>query len=59
MPGGGSLTRLPRQIHYAKAMEILLVGDSFSAPEVLAMGLLNYVVPRAFNEKRKPRFTGE
>jgi enoyl-CoA hydratase len=46
LPGGGSLTRLPRQIPYAKAMEILLVGDPFSAQDALAMGLVNAVVPR-------------
>ena len=46
LPGGGSLTRLPRQIPYAKAMEMLLVGDPISAQEALAMGLLNAVVPR-------------
>jgi len=121
VPGGGSLTRLPRQIAYARAMEILLVGEPFSAHEALAMGFVNHVVsadavlpkahelaariaengplavrkikeavqrssgvpldralaiedevsaavltsqdaregPRAFKEKRKPRFTGE
>lgn len=47
LPAGGSLARLPRQIPYAKAMEMLLIGDSFSAREALAMGLLNYVVPRS------------
>jgi enoyl-CoA hydratase len=46
LPGGGSISRLPRQIPYAKAMEMLLVGDSFTAREALAMGLVNYVVPR-------------
>jgi enoyl-CoA hydratase len=46
LPGGGSLTRLPRQIPYAKAMEMLLIGDSFTAREALEMGLLNYVVPK-------------
>jgi enoyl-CoA hydratase len=45
LPGGGSITRLPRQIPYAKAMEMLLLGEQFSAQEALAMGLLNYVVP--------------
>jgi enoyl-CoA hydratase len=45
LPGGGSISRLPRQIPYAKAMEMLLVGSSFSATEALEMGLLNYVVP--------------
>lgn len=46
LPGGGSISRLPRQIPYAKAMEILLIGDSFSAQDALAMGLVNRVVPR-------------
>ena len=46
LPGGGSISRLPRQIPYARAMEMLLIGDSFSAAEALAMGLLNAVVPR-------------
>ncbi|MBM4265907.1 MAG: crotonase/enoyl-CoA hydratase family protein [Deltaproteobacteria bacterium] len=46
LPGGGSLTRLPRQVPYAKAVEILMIGEPFSAQDALAMGLLNYVVPR-------------
>lgn len=46
LPGGGSISRLPRQIAYAKAMEILLIGDTLSAREALAIGLLNYVVPK-------------
>ena len=46
LPGGGSLTRLPRQVPYAKAMEILMIGEPFSAQEALAMGLVNYVVPK-------------
>jgi len=45
LPGGGSITRLPRQIPYCKAMEMLMIGDTFSAREALEMGLLNYVVP--------------
>ncbi len=47
LPGGGSISRLPRQIPYAKAMEMLLIGGSFSAREALDMGLVNYVVPRS------------
>jgi enoyl-CoA hydratase len=47
LPGGGSLTRLPRQVPYAKAMEILMIGDPFDAGEALRMGLVNYVVPAA------------
>ncbi len=47
IPGGGSLSRLPRQIPYAKALELLMIGDPISAQEALALGLLNYVVPKA------------
>jgi enoyl-CoA hydratase len=46
LPGGGSISRLPRQIPYAKAMEMLLVGGMWSAEQALDMGLLNYVVPQ-------------
>ena len=45
LPGGGSLTRLPRQVPYARAMEMLMIGDSFTASAALEMGLVNYVVP--------------
>ena len=45
LPGGGSLTRLPRQIPLARALEMLMIGDAFSAQQALEMGLLNYVVP--------------
>ncbi len=46
LPGGGSISRLPRQIPYAHAMEMLLIGDAVTAQQALAMGLLNYVVPK-------------
>jgi enoyl-CoA hydratase len=46
-PMGGSTVRLPRQIPYCKAMEVLLTGEQFSAAEALAMGLINKVVPAA------------
>ena len=47
-PGGGTTVRLPRQIPYALAMELLLVGGSggrVTAPEALNAGLVNKVVP--------------
>jgi enoyl-CoA hydratase len=44
-PQGGSTTRLPRQIPFTKAMELLLVGDHYSAREALEMGLIGRVVP--------------
>jgi enoyl-CoA hydratase len=43
-PAGGSTVRLPRQIPYCRAMEILLVGDQIDAQEALAIGLVNRVV---------------
>lgn len=44
-PMGGSTVRLPRQIPYCYAMEILLTGEQFSAADALRMGLINKVVP--------------
>ncbi len=42
-PAGGSTVRLPVQLPYAKAMELLLTGDLISADEALELGFLNYV----------------
>ncbi len=44
-PLGGSAIRLPRQIPYALAMEILLACPDVSAERALAIGLINRVVP--------------
>jgi len=44
-PAGGSTVRLPRQVPYCKAMEILLTGEKIDAKEAHRMGLVNYVVP--------------
>ena len=44
-PMGGSTVRLPRQISYCNAMEILLTGEQLSAHDALRMGLINKVVP--------------
>jgi len=43
-PAGGSTVRLPVQLPFAKAMELLLTGDLISAEEARAIGFLNYVV---------------
>lgn len=45
-PAGGSTVRLPRQVPYAVAMEILLTGDLFDAARARELGLVNYVLPR-------------
>ena len=42
-PAGGSTVRLPAQLPYAKAMELLLTGDLITAGEALQLGFLNYV----------------
>jgi enoyl-CoA hydratase len=44
-PMGGSAVRLPRQIPYTNAAEILLTGKHLSAREALAVGLIGHVVP--------------
>ncbi|MBT4264178.1 MAG: crotonase/enoyl-CoA hydratase family protein [Deltaproteobacteria bacterium] len=45
-PMGGSSVHLPRQLPYAKAMEMLLTGELISAQEALDFGLINRIVPR-------------
>jgi len=47
VPAGGSLPRLPRQMPFCKAMEILLTGNRIDAQEAWRLGLINYVVPAA------------
>lgn len=42
-PAGGSSVRLPVQLPYAKAMELLLTGDLITAEEALGYGFLNHV----------------
>ncbi len=46
-PMGGSTVRLARQIPFCQAMEILLMGEQFSAADALRIGLINRVVPAA------------
>jgi enoyl-CoA hydratase len=47
IPGGGGLSRLPRQIPYCKAMEVLLIGDRMPVDEAWRIGLVNEIVPPA------------
>jgi enoyl-CoA hydratase len=44
-PLGGSTVRLPRQLPWAIAMEILLTGERMSAVDAARHGLVNRVVP--------------
>ena len=45
IPGMGGSQRLTRAVGKARAMELLLTGDMFSAADALAWGLINRVVP--------------
>lgn len=45
IPGDGTHLRLPRQVPYAVAMELLLTGASIDAHRALAVGLVNQVLP--------------
>ncbi|HEY9416308.1 MAG TPA: enoyl-CoA hydratase-related protein [Pseudonocardia sp.] len=45
IPAGGSHVRLPRQIPWAVAMEILLTGQPITAERAYDIGLVNKVVP--------------
>jgi len=44
LPFAGSMVRLPRQIAWCQAMELLLVGEAIDAGEALRIGLVNRVV---------------
>jgi enoyl-CoA hydratase len=44
-PMAGSTVRLPRQIPYTLAVEMLLTGNSYTAAECKEMGLIGHVVP--------------
>jgi len=54
-PAGGSTVRLPRQIPYARAMEMLLTGEMIDAGQALQWGFVNRVVPsdRLMEEAQK------
>lgn len=43
--GGGTTVRLPRQLAFPAAMEVLLTADRFTAERALALGVLNEIVP--------------
>ena len=44
-PGGGSAVRLPRQIPFTEAADILLTGKHVTADEAKVIGLIGQVVP--------------
>jgi enoyl-CoA hydratase len=46
IPGWGGTQKIPRMAGKQRAMEIMLLGARFRAPQALAMGLINQVAPR-------------
>jgi enoyl-CoA hydratase len=47
LPGYGGTQRLTQLIGKGKALELMLTADLIPAPQALALGLVNYVVPAA------------
>lgn len=45
IPGYGGTQRLTQLVGRGKALELMLTGDTISASEALALGLVNHVVP--------------
>jgi len=45
VPAGGTLTRLTRQMPFAFAMELMMLGEQIDADNAFRMGLVNRVVP--------------
>ena len=54
-PLGGSAVRLPRQIPYTVAADLLLTGRHIKAPEAKELGLIGHVVPDGTRAGEGPR----
>ena len=58
IPGAGGTQRLPRSIPLAKAMEIILMGETITAEEAHRIGLINKVVPQSELMNEVERWVG-
>jgi len=59
LPLDGGMTLLQRQIPHRLAMGMLLTGQRIGAPQALAWGLVNDVVPRAALDAAVARWTAQ
>ncbi len=59
VPGDGGAFFLPRLVGVAKAIELLLTGESIDAEEALRIGLVNKVVPAGKLEKESMELAGK
>ena len=55
LPGAGGTQLLPRLIGIAKARRLLLSGQTLTAQEALACGLVDRVVEQEFLSRTAPR----
>jgi enoyl-CoA hydratase len=57
-PMGGSTVKLPRQLPYARVMEMLLTGELMDAQEAWRLGFVNRVVPKGNVLEEADNFAG-
>ena len=57
-PMGGSTVKLPRQLPYARVMEMLLTGELMDAQEAWRLGFVNRVVPKGNVLEEADKFAG-
>jgi enoyl-CoA hydratase len=55
----GGTVRLPRLIGHSRAMDLILTGRAVDAPEALAIGLANRVVPTGQSRDRAEELAAE
>lgn len=58
VPLSGSTVRLPRQLPYAKAMEVMLTGELMDVEEAYRYGFINKIVPQEQVLAEAERYAG-